>query len=250
MEKLKKLPTAVWLLIEYVALILRELYLTITTAYTAEEAAEFNAIYNEMGFAINIAPVTLTIVDCIVLGLVSMLIFEVITSIFYALLLRRGLVQVNREEFKFSLRIYHIMAAIAIGIVSMIYFAIPDAYVAYMSEAIGFTINTAAVVVCAWKYSKDWFAPKRTAIGYRYCWMMYFIVSGVLYLGSMVGLLILGYLVKDIIAEIVLAVNVVILAPLALLPYFSLKKIDETTVLTQTEAAQQQDEEIFRDLGL
>ncbi len=250
MNKLKKIPTSVWLIIEFFALIFRELYSTIATAYTAEEAAEFNAMYAEMGFTINVAPLTLTIFDCVIFGLISLLIFEVISSIFYALLLRRGLMQVNREEFKFSLRLYHIFAALVIGVISMIYFAIPMTYVAYISGAIGFTLNATSVVLCAWQFSKEWFAPKRRAYGYKYCWMLYFVVSGVLYVGSMVGLLLVGYAVTEMIAEIVLAVNVVLVAPLALLPYFSLKKLDETTVLTQAQAEQQEEEEIFRDLGL
>ncbi len=249
MEKLKKLPTALWLLIEFLALIIRELYFTIADAYTLEEAAEFNASYLELGFDINVAPLTLTIFDCIIFAAVSLLIFEVISSVFYALLIRRGIVQVKREEFKFSLRIYHILAAVVIGVLSMIYFALPEEYVNYISGALSFTINATAMILCAWMYSKQWFALKRRAYGYRYCWAMYFIVCAVMYIGSMVGLLLVGFSVKEIIAEIVLSVNVIIVAPLGLLPYFSLKKLDEITVVDSGQAPEEE-QEIFRDLGL
>ncbi len=252
MEKLKKIPTWAWLIIEFLALIIRELYSTIAYAYTAEDAAEFNAIYLDLGFGVNVAPITLTIFDCIIFALLSMLVFEFLASLVYALLLRRGYVNVNREDFKRNLRFYHIIAAVAIGVISMIYFAIPKEYVEYFASPIDYTINSVAYVLCAYFSAKQWFLPTKRAAAYRQAWMLYFIVTGVLYLGSMVGLLALGSQVYEIITEIVLSVNVIIIAPLALIPYFSLKKLDELTIETirKDNPQYQEKEEIFKDLGL
>ncbi len=254
MKFLKKVPTWAWLIIEFVSLILRNLYSTIAFQYTQEDINELNSLYAASGINANISPVAMTVVDCILTGLFLMLAFEILTSLVYTLLLRRGYVNINREEFKYDLRISHIAAAVVIGLLSMIYFAIPKEVVLYFEEPVAFAINTISVVLCAAFCAKKWFLPTRRAAGYMQAWILYFVVSGVMYIGLVASLLFLGEVVTNMIAEIVLACLVVVIAPLSLIPYFNLKKIDELTLASiraeQNFETEKPEEEIFKDLGL
>ncbi len=260
MQKLNKIPSAVWSLFVVIAFGIRDIYKFVVSAYTDADAEIFNKQYEELGVEGSVTATTLNITSIVVTLLVSLVVFEIVVFLVHKIMLRRGCIRATRKEFKARIAFFVICASLVSGIFGGICFAIPEEYVAYIYSAIQMAIEVAFLVACFYFSAKEWYFPRRYAKSYLLAWMICFIYLFVVYVGS----LLLEIKIGISIGSIVSAVNVLILAGLSIIPYFNLKKCDvnydETVVVSVDEDAlnntmdkdksEEKGDDIFKDLGL
>lgn len=241
MQKLNKIPGIVWSLLLMVAYGIKNIYDFVANAFTDADLEEIIQLWQEIGTEMEDGVILSTglvnAVTVITTVLVSVVIFEIAVYIVHRLLLRRGCIRVNRQEFKARIAFFTICACLVSGVFGAICFAIPDYFVGYIYTAINMTIEVAALVACFFFSAKEWFFPRRYAKSYLFAWIILYVYLAVVYIANILIDVSVGIYIGDIVS----AVNVVVLAGLSIIPYFVLKKYDlaydEPTIVSVDENA-------------
>ncbi len=226
MQKLNKIPGIVWSFLLMIAYGIKNIYDFVANAFTEADLEEIIELWQEIGTDMEDGVILSTglfnAVTVITTVLVSLAVFEVAVFIVHKLLLRRGCIRVNRQEFKARIAFFTICACLVSGVFGAICFAIPKYFVAYIYTAVNMTIEVAALVACFFFSAKEWFFPRRYAKSYLFAWIILYVYLGVVYIANILLDVSSGVLISDIVS----AVNVVVLAGLSIIPYFVLRKYD------------------------
>lgn len=241
MQKLNKIPGIVWSLLLMVAYGIKNIYDFVANAFTDADLEEIIQLWQEIGTEMEDGVILSTglvnAVTVITTVLVSVVIFEIAVYLVHRLLLRRGCIRVNRQEFKARIAFFTICACLVSGVFGAICFAIPDYFVGYIYTAINMTIEVAALVTCFFFSAKEWFFPRRYAKSYLFAWIILYVYLAVVYIANILIDVSVGVYIGDIVS----AVNVLVLAGLSIIPYFVLKKYDlaydEPTIVSVDENA-------------
>lgn len=228
MQKLNKIPGIVWSLLLMIAYGIKNIYDFVANAFTDADLEEIIELWQELGTEMEDGVILTTglvnAVTVITTVIVSLVVFEIAVYIVHRLLLRRGCIRVNRQEFKARIAFFTICACLVSGVFGAICFAIPRYFVGYIYTAVNMTIEVAALVACFFFSAKEWFFPRRYAKSYLFAWIILYVYLGVVYIANILLDVSSGVLIADIVS----AVNVLVLAGLSIIPYFVLRKYDLT----------------------
>lgn len=226
MEKLKKIPEWAWILILTVSIALRELYGILTVDYVellnsyVELSEWLNETYMSVIFGIS----------SFVSILVYAAIFEIIARVFYAILLRLGIMRIPQVEFVGGMRIFYIIYCLISALISLIYLAIPD-YVGYVSSPINFALSSLILAAFVFVFARKLFEHGKATHAYMTMWSIYF---GVHFVFKLITLLTTVFSPTEALAlKIAVGVafgNMVVVALITLIPVYFLKKLDKEPV--------------------
>lgn len=118
-SKLKKMPIIVWYLLFGVASFFSSIY-SVTSM-----GQEFITAFSEMFSGVNAR--RLLIVYYPLTFILDVIIFEVIAYLVYSLIAKRFFLQLSQDDFVFRLRLTMIIINVIIGLVSLIFFIVPEA---------------------------------------------------------------------------------------------------------------------------
>ena len=142
-EKLKKAPNFIWIILLGLSLVFRDLYaigemlISMPEVFEAlgQDITEISELMDDMFYMMYITS-----------GIIGILIFELIAYLAYGALKRRKFLKDNitSQEFKFPVRIAFIAGNIIIGLIWLLYFCLPQEAL-YATQIVTFTINIIAL---------------------------------------------------------------------------------------------------------
>lgn len=223
MEKLKKIPEWAWMLILIFSITLKELYGILTVDYV-EYLAELGELSR---FLENVNVSVIFGISSFVSIIIYAAIFEFLARLFYAFLLRRGVMRIPQVEFVGGMRIFYILYCLISALISLIYLAIPD-YVKYVSAPINFALSSMLLAAFLFAFARKIFTHGKATKAYFILWSIYFGFELALNLLEMTS--ILGSpksTTVDLIAWGVSFGNMIAVALVTLIPVYFLRKLDK-----------------------
>lgn len=183
-DKLKKVPSFVWVILIAASYLFSRFY---------EAQTGFPASYNLMrdlfsSYGFDIADIntkTLRIYSYTSLAIIGAAVFEIILYLIYRSMLMRRQVSGAGGLFKTVVRVTYIAANIIIGLFSLLYYLVPKMYI-FGSLLFNFSVYTTVFVLDYLILSYGVINPRTLASGFMRLYTLYFILLGVFSLFSLV----------------------------------------------------------------
>ncbi|HHT84076.1 MAG: hypothetical protein ACOYEC_02740 [Christensenellales bacterium] len=239
-NKLQKIPVWAWMIFYGIASVFTSLYDLVNLR---SDLVDF---FNE--FAPHLNSLRMLSLAYPLSVLIDIAVFELVAYLVYQLLAGRFFMDINQRNFIFRLRVTMIMANAAIGIVSLLYFALPQARL-IMSSVVNPLARSFLLIMFMYEVSKQKIRPGIAHKAYLFATKYYLLFNIVI---NAIGLISL-YLYEDVqISQyIAYACTIAVYALMGILvwkQYDILKKLPPEEQPPQKDQPQQ-DDIIFKDFG-
>ena len=249
--KLRKLPTFVWYLFYAVSFFFRDAAALLGEGKTITES--YRAAFEEIGMTgVNFQAMSIVII--IFAAIIATAIFELILWLAHSIIQRRFPIVINRNDFRYRVRLVFIISNIILGIIG-----IPNFFTDKTVGILGAIFNFAVPAMLLIWFYEDFrvrYVPKaRQHSLFRFVAMIYIGIYLALSVINLIRGLVMFSATMSALDTVALCLDTVVIAAVAVVAYFDYRRLSKIALepedndLFIKKEEKPNDDNIFKDLG-